>query len=196
MRTAISNDLSSSRLYYERLCPADSHGAGSFVELLEKEGNLQELDSWLAQRAPTNDEWLSQRIWLGKKLGTANELIDALASDLKAHPADSTRLERYLRFAPYVSQDVAWVADVFEMKLAFEYFKLGSRLVNNAPAAANYIEFNQTPFCGVQQDGIYGPAAVDATAGTHKPNMIALSNQLGHKDDTFLLPVVEGGQFP
>jgi len=59
-----------------------------------------------------------------------------------------------------------------------------------------HVEFNQTPFCGVQQDGIYGPAAVDATAGTHKPNMIALSNQMGHKDDTFLLPVVEGGQFP
>jgi prepilin-type N-terminal cleavage/methylation domain-containing protein/prepilin-type processing-associated H-X9-DG protein len=59
-----------------------------------------------------------------------------------------------------------------------------------------HVEFNQTPFCGVQQDGIYGPAKVDVTSGTHIPAMIKLDQPLGHKDDSCLLPVVEAGTFP
>lgn len=142
IQTAMSNDLRLRRLYYERLCPRDTNGAESFVSLWEKEGDLKELDSWLAARAVANDQWwindqwLMQRVYLRQRLGTVNEIIDALASDLRANPRDERRLERYLRIAPYGPQNVAWVADIYEMKLAFDYFKLGSRLVHEAPATA------------------------------------------------------------
>jgi hypothetical protein len=57
-----------------------------------------------------------------------------------------------------------------------------------------HVEFNQTPFCGVQQDGIYGPATPPASGvTTYSPKMLVTTAPLGHKDDTCLLPVVEGG---
>jgi prepilin-type N-terminal cleavage/methylation domain-containing protein/prepilin-type processing-associated H-X9-DG protein len=59
-----------------------------------------------------------------------------------------------------------------------------------------HVDWSQTPFCGVQQDNIYGPAAPDAAGSTtHKPGVIAdiVTSPMGHKDDSDLLPVVEGG---
>jgi prepilin-type N-terminal cleavage/methylation domain-containing protein/prepilin-type processing-associated H-X9-DG protein len=58
-----------------------------------------------------------------------------------------------------------------------------------------HVDWSQTPFCGVQQDNIYGPAAPDAAGSTtHKPTVVApLTGEMGHKDDSDLLPVVEGG---
>ena len=137
VRSSAGEDLLDLRFYYERLCPADAEGAEGFVRLWEKQGELKELDSWLANRSSTSDEWLMQRIYFRKRQGSVNEVIDELAQELKANPDDSTRLDRYLRGAAYAEkQDVGWVADVFKMRLAFDYFDLGSRLSEMAPATA------------------------------------------------------------
>jgi hypothetical protein len=137
VRSAGGEDLLDLRFYYERLCPADADGAEGFVRVWEKQGELKELDSWLAARSSTSDEWLMQRIYFRKRQGSVNEVIDELAQELRANPGDSNRLDRYLRATAYgEKQDVGWVADVFKMRLAFDYFDLGSRLSERAPGAA------------------------------------------------------------
>ena len=137
IRNLSADDLPGSQLYYERLCPVDTDGAEAFLRLWEKHGDLKELDSWLAARSATNDEWLMHRIYFRKRQGTANQVLDEIAADLRVHSTDWTRLDRYLRAANYGEyHDVSWVADVFKMRLAVEYFKLGSRLWRSSPRAA------------------------------------------------------------
>src|SRR6185436_4558575 len=92
VRNSAGEDLLDLRFYYERLCPTDADGAEGFVRLWEKQGELKELDSWLATRSSTSDEWLMQRIYFRKRQGSLNEVIDELAQELRANPGDSTRL--------------------------------------------------------------------------------------------------------
>src|SRR6185503_3575865 len=54
VRSSGGEDLLALRFYYERLCPADADGAEGFVKLWEKQGDLKELDSWLAARSSTS----------------------------------------------------------------------------------------------------------------------------------------------
>jgi hypothetical protein len=137
VRSSVGENLSDLRFYYERLCPADAESVEGFVKLWEKQGDLKELDSWLAARSSASDEWLMQRIYFRKRQGSVNEVIDQIADELRANPGDSIRLDRYLRVAPYgEKQDVSWVADVFPMRLAFDYFDLGSRLSGRSPGTA------------------------------------------------------------
>lgn len=136
VRRLSSEDLTGLRFYYERLCPDDASGAEELVRRWEQEGDLKELDSWLAARS-SRDEWFMQRMELRRRLGTANELLEGLAAELRADPTNSALLDRYLRAAQYgTNHDVGWLANVFKMRLAFDYFELGSRLSPRAPAAA------------------------------------------------------------
>jgi hypothetical protein len=53
------------------------------------------------------------RVALRAKSGTAGEVLDALAADIRANPSDWSRLDRYLRANNYAGnvQDVKWLAD-------------------------------------------------------------------------------------
>ena len=138
IKSASDESLATQRLYYERLCPDTIEGAEAFVRLWSDTGDSKELDKWLSERSKRNDEWLMLRVQLRARLGTAGELLDALAADLRANPSDWTRLDRYLRATSYTGsneQDVSWLAESFVVQTAAEYFQLGERLRTHAPQA-------------------------------------------------------------
>lgn len=130
VRSLIGDDLTASRFYYERVCPNDVEGTELFARLWEKEGNPKELDAWLAARPAGNKEWFQLRMYRRGQEGTAGELLDALAAEVRANPGDRQRVERYLVGNNYAGnlQNLAWLADVFQMHNAYEHFEFGQRL--------------------------------------------------------------------
>ena len=138
IRNAGGRSFEAERFYFERLCPDDIEGAGEFVRLWASNGDLKDLDAWLSERSSRNDEWLMLRVQLRAKSGTAGEVLDELAAEIKANPSDWSRLVRYLQANSYASdlQDVAWLADSFEVRTAGDYFQLGDRLTTHSPDTA------------------------------------------------------------
>ena len=137
IRNTDGGDFNARRFYYERLCPNDTNGAEEFIRLWSKNGDLKELDAWLAERSNRNDEWLMYRVGLRAKSGTAGEVLDALAAEIRANPSDWSRLDRYLRANNYAGtvQDVKWLADTFVARTASDYFQVAERLRNYSPQA-------------------------------------------------------------
>jgi hypothetical protein len=129
------DSLAARRFYFERLCPDDINAAGEFVRQWASLGDQKELDGWLSKRSDRNDEWLMLRVDLRRKSGTAGEVLDELAAEIKANPADWPRLVRYLNANNHAGnlQDLAWLEDTFEAHHAAEYFRLGDTLRNYSP---------------------------------------------------------------
>ena len=130
IRNAAASDVGTQRLYYERVCPDDIDGTEEFVKLWSGNGDLKGLDAWLAERSQRNDEWLMRRVQLRARSGTAGEVLDDLAADIRANPSDGARVDRYLRannFAGNV-KDVKWLADTVDVRTAGDYFQLAERL--------------------------------------------------------------------
>ncbi len=136
IRSADSS-LDGQRFFYERICPDTSDGAEEFVNSWNSTGDAKALDAWLAERSSRNDEWLMLRVQLRAKTGTAGEVLDALAAEVRANPSDWTRLERYLRANSRAAdlQDLSWLADTFTVRTAFEYFDLAERVRSRSPQA-------------------------------------------------------------
>ncbi|HEX8921903.1 MAG TPA: hypothetical protein VF766_10525 [Pyrinomonadaceae bacterium] len=141
------DDLAALRTYYERLMPADAAGAENLLRLWERDGDAKELDAWLAARSG-NDEWFQLRIHWRTKLGTVNELLDALAADVRAHPKELERVFRYLSANAWAGrpQNVEWLNGIFETWLAdipapergaYELYELGARLRVELPQIAS-----------------------------------------------------------
>ena len=137
IRNADGGDFNARRFYYERVCPDDISGTEEFIRLWINNGNLKELDAWLAERSNRNDEWLMHRVALRAKSGTAGEVLDGLAADIRANPSDWSRLERYLRANNYAGtvQDVKWLADTFVARTAGDYFQFAERIRHYSPPA-------------------------------------------------------------
>jgi len=138
LRNASDQSFVTQRFYYERLCPDTIEGAEAFVRLWSDVGDLKELDTWLSERSDRNEQWLMLRVQVRARSGTAGELLDALAAEIRANPTDWTRLDRYLKANRYTGdnvQDVSWLADTFEVHTAADYFQLGDRLQGHAPEA-------------------------------------------------------------
>jgi hypothetical protein len=173
VRSLIGDDLTASRFYYERLCPNDVEGAEIFVRLWEKEGNPKELDGWLAARAPSNKEWFQLRMYRRGQQGTAGELLDALAAEVRANPGSRERVERYLMGNNYAGnlQNVAWLADVVQMHSAYEHFEFGQRLQPFSPEVAVRLfeKSLKLPFTGVDAKRVEEPLRF-RSAGSNPAN--------------------------
>ncbi|MDT4897526.1 MAG: hypothetical protein QOH25_2603 [Acidobacteriota bacterium] len=140
------DDLAALRMYYERIMPVDAAGAENILRLWEREGDAKELDAWLAARVAQHPGWLQWRIYWRVKLGTVNELLNALAADVKAHAEDMERVFRYLQANASAGhpQKVAWLAGIFETwltntstpRVAFELYEMGTRLQTELPEVA------------------------------------------------------------
>ncbi len=168
------DDLAGLRFYHERLCPDDTDSAEAFVRLWTSQGDLKELDQWLAARVAQSDQWLMLQIGVRKKLGTAGEILDRLAADVRANPSDQVRLERYLRANNYSEnlQDPSWIADVFEMHTATDYFEMGERLRRySPPAAVKLLEKSLTiPFTEADAKMVNGLITRASSIGIHPVN--------------------------
>ena len=138
IRNAAGVNMATQRFYYERLCPDDIEGAEAFVRLWSSNGDATELDAWLAQRSNVKDEWLMLRAQVRGAAGTAGELLDSLAAEVRANPSDWKRVDRYLRANNRAGnlQDLSWLADAFELNTAGDTFQLGERLRPYSPPAA------------------------------------------------------------
>lgn len=136
IRNADPDNVRTQRFYHERLCPNDTEGAEAFVRLWSANGDLKEIDAWLAERSD-NEEWFRQRLHLRGRSGTAGELLDAFANEIRANPSDWTRLDRYLKANDYAGdlQDLGWLADTFTARTAGEHFELGERVRRSSPQA-------------------------------------------------------------
>ena len=125
------------RFFYERICPDATEQAEEFISLWNSTGDPKALDSWLAERSRRNDEWLMLRVQLRAHTGTAGEVLDGLAADVRSNPTDWTRLDRYVRANNRAGdvQDLAWLADTFVVRTAGDYFQLGGRVRGKSPQA-------------------------------------------------------------
>ena len=152
IRNADGDNVASRRFYYERLCPDDIDGAELLVRLWTSNGDLKELDTWLAERSSRNDEWLMLRVQVRAKSGTAGEILDGLAAEIRANRSDWKRLNRYLAANNRAGsvQDVKWLAETFEARTAGDYFKLAEVLHNHSPQASATLLLKSldTPFTG------------------------------------------------
>lgn len=145
-----TDDLAALRAYYERIMPIDASTAEPLLRLWEKEGNTKELDSWLAARAKQQPEWIRWRIQWRASLGTADELVDALAAEVKANPEDRMRLSLYLQAVGALGRrpNLSWLNDVLAPRHAYESYELAMLLRTYAPeSAAKLLERSLTqPF--------------------------------------------------
>jgi hypothetical protein len=140
------NDLTALRTYYERIMPTDAADADNLLRLWARDGDTKELDAWLAERARFHEDWFQLRIHWRTTLGTVNELLDALAAEVRANPEDMERAFLYLRANNLAgrAQNVEWLASIFETwlksasapRLAYESYELGSRLQTELPHVA------------------------------------------------------------
>ena len=135
IRHAASGDVGALRLYYEKVCPDDIDDAEGFVRLWASSSDTKEIDAWLVDRSNRNDKWLMLRVQQRTKSGTAGELLNALAAELRANPTDWTRLDRYLNANSYagIIPDLSWLADAFEVNTAGETFRLAERVRRSSP---------------------------------------------------------------
>ena len=131
-----SEDLMVQRAYYERIMPTDAGDGEQLLLLWEASGDTKELDAWLAARVKDNPGWMQWRMRWRARLGTAGQVLDALASEVKANPQDSERVRRYQQANNWAGdlQDVAWLADVLRPDTAYEFYELATLLKRNAPA--------------------------------------------------------------
>ena len=130
IRNAAGDNLASQRLYYERICPDDIEGSEQLVRLWASNGDLKELDTWLAERSIRHKEFLMLRVQTRAKSGTAGEVLDGLAAEVRAHPSDWERVNLYLEANNRAGsvQDVKWLAETFEARTAGDYFQLADIL--------------------------------------------------------------------
>lgn len=134
-----SEDLALLRVYYDRIMPTDAESAEKFLILWEAGGQAREIDSWLAARVKDNPAWLRWRIQRRVKIGTADELLNALAEEVKANPTDGERVTLYLRANNWANnlQNVSWLADVLKPDSAYEFYYLAEVISRDAPLIAS-----------------------------------------------------------
>lgn len=141
-----SDELAYLKTYYERIMPTDADNADKLLRLWGASGDTKELDAWLAARVAQHAGWLQWRIFWRTSLGTVGELLDALATDVKAHPGDVDRLYLYLQSNEMAGspQSLRWLEDIFDAwmdgaaapRSAYELYELGERLQVKLPLIA------------------------------------------------------------
>jgi tetratricopeptide (TPR) repeat protein len=117
-------ELDLTRRLFERFPYIMPHGGSSLIYHWAKNGDLTEIDRWLAARMEDTysyrppasrpsrrrlsgalwaegsyDRWLFIRLGFRTEKGTEGELLDSLADEVRSHPADLTRSMRYLKAA-------------------------------------------------------------------------------------------------
>lgn len=152
-RAVGDDDLAAQKIFYEEFAVNGDERAGYFINVWREKGNIGELENWLKVRAQNSETWWNYLLYLKQSLGTANEITDELAQNIRENPADYSLVRKYLQVvssriitsvvinsptnldARY-DQDVAWLADVVKTDLAYEAFELAIMLRNKHPLVA------------------------------------------------------------
>jgi hypothetical protein len=133
-------DFAAQKIYYELFATGGDERTSAFIELWRKNGDLAELEKWLAQRARQSETWWREWLVLRQQLGTADEIYEELARKIRENPADFSLVEKYLQAVAQpiaVSsgtnlvinrQDIAWLAEVVPTDSAYSAYELATFL--------------------------------------------------------------------
>jgi tetratricopeptide (TPR) repeat protein len=128
-----------SRQLLERLPQAEPGWGYVMIKRWAERGDPEEIDRWLAARAEQNAEyWFGERLRFRAGRGTEGAWFDSLAEEVRHHPADLARAQRYLRAVSTVGKkmDLDWMGEVCQPALAYECYLLGEDLARLSPRAA------------------------------------------------------------
>jgi hypothetical protein len=132
-------DWELARRFLEELPQAQPGWGYVFIKHWAKQGDAREIDRWLAMRAERNFQyWFDERLRFRVEQGTEGELLDALASEVRAYPNDLARARQYLHALGFTNKkiQVDWLGDVCQPRLAYECYQLGDSLIHRSPRAA------------------------------------------------------------
>src|SRR5262245_51444102 len=128
------------RWFLERAPQAEPGWGYVLIKNWSEKGDPSEIDRWLAARMEENfSYWLFERLRFRVQLKTEGALLDILANDVKAHPADLVRARRYVEAAMTVGNNkykLDWMGDTCKPALAFECYQLGTEVAPQSPRAA------------------------------------------------------------
>ncbi|MCI0392907.1 MAG: hypothetical protein MOB07_29600 [Acidobacteria bacterium] len=127
------------RRFLERAPQAEPGWSYVLIKRWAEKGDPAEIDRWLAARMEENySYWLFERLRFRTQLRTESELLDILAKDVKAHPADLARARRYVNAVETVGNkfNLDWMGDTCKPAFAFECYQLGNAVAPRSPRAA------------------------------------------------------------
>ena len=130
------------RQFLEHAPQAEPGSGHDLIRNWAEKGDPSEIDRWLAARMEENfSYWLSERLRFRLRLKTEGALLDILANDVKAHPADLAPARRYVKAAETVDTvgnkvKLDWMGDTCKPTLAFECYQLGTEVAPRSPRAA------------------------------------------------------------
>lgn len=129
------DDLAGQKLYFELINVSGGNEANAFVQLWRKSGNVGDLEKWLAARSSQYPRWWDEWLRLKQELGTAQEIYDELAQNVRADPTDWYRIERYFQIAGS-DDDPEWIVDVVPTNSSYAAYELGTYFEHRRPLTA------------------------------------------------------------
>jgi hypothetical protein len=136
-------DAETLRIYLQRIYFDDIYG--KYIEVCQSNRNVCdviEFDEWLARKASearekgefnsfAHEDWTSRRIHWREQFGLDNaEIFAQFAAAVRENPSDLETALRFLKFSR-TSAEIAWLAETFSSKRAYDYYELGERLSNS-----------------------------------------------------------------
>jgi len=121
------------------ICPLATPAAPEvFVAHFEESPAFPDFDHWLSAREHLNPAyWSATYLEYRRAMGTLRPLLDARATDLRAHPQDMARLEAYLAVVHRLLRKpkIDWLPTVCHFPLAVENLEAAQQL-NDWPGVA------------------------------------------------------------
>jgi tetratricopeptide (TPR) repeat protein len=144
-------DWPTARYFLERL-PQSTPGWG-YVLIKEwaSTADAKQIDAWLVERGKANPHyWLPERLRFRHDRGTAGELIEELASEVRRRPRDVEVALKFLEATAIIGhseRDIAWLGDVCRPPSAYASYRLGKALRAAPRAAIKLLEHSlEMPF--------------------------------------------------
>jgi tetratricopeptide (TPR) repeat protein len=127
------------RRLFERVPQAHPRYAEHFLDAWPAPATTAEIDAWLVARARANvDGWFGTRVHFLEKRNALGPLVAELASGVRAAPADTRGVMRYVDAQARLSRaaDVSWLVEVVKPRLAVDAAAVGQHVAALWPKVA------------------------------------------------------------
>jgi tetratricopeptide (TPR) repeat protein len=144
-------DWPTARYFLERLPQAGPGWGYVFIRQWAAAGDARQIDAWLAERTKANPRyWLRERLRFRSDQGTAAELIEELAANVRQQPQNAELALGFLEATDVVrdsDRDIAWLGQVCRPPSAYPSFRLAQALRREPRAAIALLEHSlEMPF--------------------------------------------------
>ena len=99
----------------------------------QADADPKEIDKWLADRTAANPSfWIKERVRFRARIGTEGELVEELASDVRAEPTSISKAILYIEATSNIGRptDLNWLGDTCRPKLALDSYRLAGELMS------------------------------------------------------------------